>query len=117
MFDIDDFDDIFRNVERIIEDSYTGGYSRQSRQINRMIDVLEDDDHIYITAEIRIPEEDISVEVEEMHIIFNVMDDGAWQRKIQHLPCKVNKDTAKITYNNCIIDIILEKKVNDGETY
>ena len=113
MFDTDDFEDIFRIIEDMMNSNFSGGYYKRSyknsKEDDELIDISEDEDNIYITVELRgIADEDISVEPEEYKIILELMVDGKWSRKSIPLTSKIKPENSKINYNNCILDMVLE---------
>ena len=110
-----DWDDIFRMIDEIMNSSYTGGFKFRDdsdddvyNYSDKGIDIQVDDKHIYITAEIRVPDEDIDVTPHEYNLTMQFMKDGAWRKRIIQLPKRVNPKTAKISFNNCILDVSLE---------
>jgi len=112
----DDFDDIFKRITRMFDDEFTGGYMRRypsdtntREYLERDMNILEDDTHIYYTTELRIPDEDLDVEIERDKIIIQAMVDGNWKRKSVSLPATINKSTAKVTFKNGVLDFELEK--------
>jgi len=38
-----------------------------------------------------------------------VMAEGKWYKKNFRLPAKINPETSKISFNNYVLDIVLEK--------
>lgn len=112
MIDFDEFDDIFRRIQNMINNEYSGGVRYRRREGNVRednIDIQEDDKHIYITVELRVRDEDLTVYPQEDMIVLEVMIDGAWSRKVIRLPTLVNPKSAKISFNNFILDIVLKK--------
>ena len=118
---IDDIDDLFRWMDKVFNDSLYGGYSYTRLPENRiyepkeeiadaLIDVSEDEKFIYITIELRgVTEEDLTVTPKEDSIFISVIIDSKRLSRDYKLPCKINPKTAKVKFNNCILDITLRK--------
>jgi len=110
---MDDFDAFFRMLERAMGEGFSGGYRRDSnrqRSDNSDIDILEDENHIYITIELReLQESDINVTIEDDLLVLQLLMEGSWYRKSLRLPKQVNPKSMKVLFNNGIMDIELEK--------
>ena len=90
---------------------------------NYNIDIYEDDKHIYFTVELRgVRDEDMNVVPKENSIQLEVMTEGKWYKKEFRLPSKIKPESSKISFNNYVLDIVLEKKnesvqsVQEGNT-
>jgi HSP20 family molecular chaperone IbpA len=118
-----DDNDIFGLIDRLINSEFYGGYSRgdSSYRYRKEYDsaFIEDDKYIYFTLELRgISEDNMSVAVHETELKLELMKEGRW--KYYTIPITVDgvrkeviPETAEISFNNCILDIIMEKKQND----
>jgi HSP20 family molecular chaperone IbpA len=121
MRDFDEFDDMFKKIQEMMDREFTGGYKNSNiRSKDYDVDIQEDDDHIYITMEIKVREEDLTVTPKEDMIVLEFMDSGSWNKKTIKLSSKIDPKKAKITFNNCILDIQLckvkeEVKNDNGE--
>ena len=124
-----DIDDIFRWMDEIFNNTLWGGYMRANTS-NRscgmpsnfiskpredihdnLIDASEDEKCIYITIELRgVDEDDLKVVPKEDSIYISVLVDGKALTRDYPLPCKVNPKTAKIKFNNCVLDVELRKR-------
>ena len=111
MIDFDDMDDIFRRIQDMMNSDFSGGYSRYKGGNYRDygIDIQEDDKYIYMTVELRVRDEDLTVTPNENAIILEVMMDGSWNKRIIRLPSPVDPKSAKISFINCILDVKLKK--------
>lgn len=111
----------------MFDDEFSGGYMRYPNSYDYKprnglddpeeygIDIHEDDKHIYFTVELRgISDEDMNVETKERSIQLEIMSDGNWHKRNFRLPARVNPKKSKVSFNNCILDVILEK-VNEEE--
>jgi HSP20 family molecular chaperone IbpA len=123
----EDVNDIFKLMDKLFNENLYGAYSYRRSNIpenriyqkeekpkedidDKLIDVSEDDKFIYITIELRgVAEEDLTVTPKEQSIFISVVIDGKTLSRDYPLPCKVNPKTAKIKFNNCILDVVLRK--------
>ncbi len=112
MRDIDEIERMFRMIKEMTEGGFSGGYNteRPYNNYNDKADIQENVDKIYITLELRVQEEDIQVTPLEDKIVIEVMINGSWTRNNIRLPSLVDPKSAKITFNNCILDMELNKK-------
>lgn len=116
-------EDIFGLIERLISSEFYGGYTRRSSsyQHNKEYDsaFIEDDKYIYFTLELRgITEENLSAAVHESEIKLELMKSGRWRYYtipivVDGTKKKVIPETAEISFNNYVLDIVMEKKEND----
>ena len=115
------FDDDIDILRRLMEsffgnNNFTGGIKfidSDNRRIpnysNRDdIDIHTDNEHIYITAELRVPDEDMKVTPQKNGIIIEAMIDGSWRRWPIQIPSACNPKSAKITYVNGVLDVTLD---------
>jgi HSP20 family molecular chaperone IbpA len=119
----DDLDDLFKLMDKLMNQQFTGGYKRAPQQFDNyeeeeeddQFDITEDAKYIYITVELRgLQREDFNVLVEPYSFILEVFIDGNWYSDKFKLPCKV-KRKVKIEFNNCILDVILTKEKEKNE--
>ena len=121
MIDIWD-DDWERIIQGIIDSSFAGAYVPRRKPTDygseeegvlyagRELEILDFDGYITITMYLQgVRDEELEVKPEESAIIISYMLDGIWKRKPLRLPIKVKPDTAKISFNNFVLDIKLEK--------
>ena len=121
---IDDDIDILRKLMQSFfgnyDDEFAGGIKFSDSSVNYSnrddMDIFSDDNHIYITAELRVPDEDMKITPEKDGLIIEVMQDGSW-RRFKKIPISsiCNPKSARITYKNGILDVVLER-MNNGET-
>jgi len=124
MFDDDDFDDMFKKIEDIMNRNFSSGYIPRKVPIktdygadeegvlyaDRELEILDFDKYVSITMDLQgVRDEDLIVKPEEKAVIISYMFEGLWRKKPLNLPYKINPKTAKISFNNCILDIELEK--------
>jgi len=124
MFDDDEWGWIHR-VEDILNNSFTGGFTYRSPDnygehedgvlyASKTLEVLDFEDYLSISMELRnVSEDELDVHCEEEFISIKYMFEGMWRERPLRLPFKVNPDTAKISFNNFILDIELEKMKDD----
>ena len=114
MNNIDDVDRLFKILEEMMSRDFSGGYKTTSySNSNRDVDIQEDGKYIYITMELKVQKEDLDIEIKEDMIVLQVMINGTWITKYINLSNKVNPKTAKTIFNNGILDIELEKIIEE----
>jgi len=80
------------------------------------IDINEDDKHIYFTVELRgVANENMNVTPKEKSIQLEVMAEGKWHKRNFRLPAKIVPKTSKVSFNNCVLDVVLQKVQEDNE--
>ena len=77
------------------------------------VDIFEDEKKIYITVELKLDDEDINVTPQKDGILLEVMYGGRWRKWKINIPTECRPESAKISFNNCVLDIELEKVVED----
>jgi len=97
-----------------LDNQDVSGESNQTPEdTDSSIDVIEWDDTISITIETPMTslDGDIDIDVVESEVIIEINgEESRYYKKVQ-LPCKVDKDYAKTSYQNGILDIELKKKI------
>lgn len=120
MNDIDEEDDpFFKILNRIFGGLDYGGYKYSERNgySNGFVDIFEDEDYLYITAEIKVRDEDLEVKPEEDRLIVEIMSSGKWTRRNIGLPYIVIPESAKITFNRGVLDVKLKRRKDDSDSY
>jgi len=114
MDDFDEDDPFSRILNRIFGGMDYGAYkySEKNGFSNGFVDIFEDEDHLYITAEIKVQDEDLEVKPREDAIVIEIMSKGRWIRKSIGLPHSIIPDTAEIKFNGGVLDIKVEKVKN-----
>jgi HSP20 family molecular chaperone IbpA len=79
------------------------------------VNIFYDDEHIYITADLKVPDEDMKVTPMENGILMEFMKEGSWRRRTLKIPRKANPSSAQITYVNGILDITLDIEEEEVE--
>ncbi len=75
------------------------------------IDMIEGDEEIAVTVEVpNVRKEDIDLRITEDKLEIKVKDPAEGFYKTVKLPSKVDPDTAKATYRNGILDIVIRRK-------
>ncbi|MEW5759853.1 MAG: archaeal heat shock protein Hsp20 [Candidatus Thermoplasmatota archaeon] len=75
-----------------------------------MTDVIESEKTVSITAEMPgIEKSDVDIDANEESVVIKVEKGKRRYYKEIELPCKVNTNTAKATFNNGVLDIVFEK--------
>jgi len=114
MRDLDEFDRIFKMLNDMMDTNWSGGYRTSQDHPNENLDLQEDRNHIYFSMELKVRDEDIQVTPLPESINIELMLDGIWRKKTIRLPCRVNPKTAKISFNNYVLDVELEKIKDDN---
>ena len=123
----EDMDRIFKLMDAMTNQNFSGGYMNNNPNSctqysagypndldnpeDYNIDISEDDKHIYFTVELRgVADEDMNIIPKENSIQLEVMIKGKWHKKDFRLPHKIIPESSEITFNNYVLDIVLEKK-------
>jgi len=115
MRDIDDIERIMRMIERILSSNFTGGITKSddlelSDIRDDILDVFEDEKYLYITLELRgIENSNLNVTPTKNSLILEFSLDDTWYRRSLRLPKTIKPKTAKIHFNNYILDVVVEK--------
>ena len=102
MREFDEIDRFFKALEGMMDGNFTGGYGIPPESHERIdssdrgVDIFEDEENIYITLELRVPDDDLKVIPKEEELSIEIMSDGIWKKKSFKLPTKVDPKTAKI---------------------
>jgi len=113
----DPFDDLFREIERMmnemmgdtvdgpIEPTDPTGFTTDTH-----VDVHETDEEVRVVADLPgVAKEDISLQCDgEVLTISAATDAREYDERIR-LPASVNEHTASATYNNGVLEVVLEK--------
>jgi HSP20 family protein len=99
--------------------SYINGFGNiiyydNSRQINEtkkpLVEVIESDQTVSITSEIRgVLKENIKLEIKENTVVIKINNGKECFYKKVELPCNVDTDSAKTSFQNGLLDIELKK--------
>ena len=107
-----DMDDLFKRLEELMNSDFSGGYMKPTEnhsEEKEIIDITDDEQNVYITVDLRLDDDDISVTPKDKSIILEIMFDGSWKRKVIQLKYTVDRKTAVITSVNGVLDITLKK--------
>lgn len=117
----EDWDDFFDLIDKLMNSRFSGGISRsyynpskkRKEDEKKIIDITEDDEHIYATIQLTgIPDDNLNVIPNEnsIHLEFQTME-GGWYRRTFLLPSKIDPITSQISYKNYILDVTLDKVI------
>lgn len=82
-----------------------------SEEREPITDIIEGDEEVAVTIEIPgVSKRDIDLRVNEDKLEIKVNNPERKYHKIVELPCKVDPDTAKATYRNGILDVVVRRK-------
>ncbi len=95
----------FGNVRRGL-----GGAEVKEQEFEPLVDVIEDDDTVTVVAELPGAQKDkIKVKVGEDYVEIKASNGRKYYKRVR-LPAKVKPETAKATFNNGVLEIVIEKK-------
>jgi len=110
--DDDPFDDIFRQLERLMDTMMgaRGDIDFGAGVGDTHVDVHETDEEVRVVADLPgVAKEDISLQCDgEVLTISAATDAREYDERIR-LPASVNEHTASATYNNGVLEVVLEK--------
>ena len=102
----DEFDDIFRMMDRIFGMS---PYHNRTPIHDRKYERLMDDDYIYYTFELPdMRKDDIDIQSFEDKILVTFLRNGLENKHQMNLPYPIHKDETKVTFKNGILDITVK---------
>ena len=107
-------------IEDMLKGSYYGGYVPRTNYYDneegvlyadKTKEVLDFEDCITITIELYgVRDEDLNIKKDDDKITIRYMENGKRQEPIPlNIPSNINKNTIKTSFNNFILDIIMEK--------
>lgn len=116
----ENWDEFFDLVDKLINSQFSGGYIRRNysrpqqkyneEEENKIIDISEDDEHIYATIQLTgVRDDDLNVIPSENSISIEFKIDGSWYRRTFKLPSRIDPITSQISYKNFILDVVLDK--------
>ena len=94
----------FGNIKRGLEGA------KVEEEFEPFVDIMEEDDKIIVDAEIPgVKKENIKIKVGEDYVEIRAYNGKKYYKRIK-LPAKVNPNSAKASFNNGVLEIVLEKK-------
>ena len=112
MSDVDDIDRIFRILDRILNSSFSGGI-RLPESHYQNVDVIEDEDSIYITIDLGNADGNLDIIPLRSGILLEGNINGEEKRQILDVGIDLDKDTLESSLNNGILDIRIKKLKKD----
>ncbi len=116
MSDIDDIDRIFRILDEILNSSFSGGIRLPKESYYKNVDMIEDEDSIYITIDLGNADGNLDIIPLRSGILLEGNINGEEKRQILDVGIDLDKDTLESSLNNGILDIRikkLKKNIND----
>jgi HSP20 family protein len=87
-----------------------GRIGSEMPEMEPLTDIIEDDAAVSVTVEIPgVEKKDIDLDLHEKSLIISVDSEARKYHKELELPSNVHPDSAKATYKNGVLDIVLEK--------
>lgn len=113
----DPFDDIFREIERMMNEMMGGDFDVQMESegstrvsTDTHVDVQEYDDEIRVVADIPgVEKEDITLKCDGKALTLRAEGDRRSYDEHVSLPTAVDEHSASATYNNGVLEVVLEK--------
>ncbi|HDS59224.1 MAG TPA: Hsp20/alpha crystallin family protein [Thermoplasmatales archaeon] len=100
----------FQEFGNVPEERRLGGATEGMKRREPLVDVVEEDDAITITAEVPgVDKKDIDLEITEDTLTISVDKEERPYYKEIRLPAEVDHDSAQASYQNGILDIELKK--------
>lgn len=114
MINDDEWDDLVNDMLRdFFGDDFSPSMIKKRRVMRVREDtegVMEDENNIYITTELKHPKEDYQIiPNKDLVIIYIIPTD---ERVIKKLPCNIDPNSIKYTHSNFVLDITLKKTKN-----
>ncbi|KZN24561.1 type III effector protein [Haladaptatus sp. R4] len=112
----DPFDDLFREIERMMNDMMGGNVDMQVDTgttgfgADTHVDIHEDEELVRVIADLPgVEKDDINLKCDgEAMTISAVSDHREYDERIS-LPARVDESSAKATYNNGVLEVTFEK--------
>ncbi|MCO8244562.1 MULTISPECIES: Hsp20/alpha crystallin family protein [unclassified Haladaptatus] len=112
----DPFDDLFREIERMMNDMMGGNVDMQVDTgttgfgADTHVDIHEDEELVRVIADLPgVEKDDINLKCDgEAMTISAVSDHREYDERIT-LPARVDESSAKATYNNGVLEVTFEK--------
>jgi len=112
MSDIDDIDRIFRILDSILNSSFSGGIKLPQTHYQN-VDMMEDDDSIYITIDLGNADGNLDIIPLRSGILIEGNINGEERRQILDVGIDLDKDSLESSLNNGILDIRIRKLKKD----
>ena len=112
----DPFDDIFREIERMMNDMVgtagpqEGGAPGVQATSPTHVDVYEDEDTVRVVADLPgVSRSDISVQCDGEYVTVSATNDSRTYDERVGLPAPVDPETGSGTYNNGVLEVTFER--------
>lgn len=108
----DPFDDIFSEIERMMEEM-TGGVSGVGSSgfgSDAHVSIYDDDDEIRVVADLPgVDKDDIQIKCDGRHVTISASTGRSDYEERIELPARVDEHSASASYNNGILEITLDR--------
>jgi HSP20 family protein len=113
----DPFDDLFREIERMMDEMMEGGTGFDNDQsglsADTHVDVHETDDEVRVIADLPgVEKDDISVQCDGEHVTISAHGETREYDERISLPGAVDPRSGEASYNNGILEITFERASN-----
>ena len=119
----DPFDDLFREIERVMNEMMGGEFDMQVERGGQTgfgtethVDIHEEDDVVRVIADLPgVEKDDIDLQCDgEMLTISAASDHREYDERVR-LPSQVDEHSATATYNNGILEVTFEKSEDSAD--
>jgi HSP20 family protein len=108
----DPFDDIFSEIERMMEEM-TGGVSAAGNAgfgSDAHVSIYESDDQLRVVADMPgVRKDEIDIKCDGRHVTISASTDTSDYEERIELPTRVDEHSASATFNNGILEITLDR--------
>ena len=114
----DPFDDIFREIERMMNDMMSGDVGRTQQfggggmdtQTTTHVDVYEDDEKVRVIADLPgVSKSDISLQCDGELVTISAASETRQYDERVGLPGKVDPESGAATYNNGVLEVTFDR--------
>lgn len=109
--DIDNFDKIFDEIDKIISSGFYGGIQTGRSNRKYPTEVTQDRSNIFVTLSLgNIQKDDVFITLSDDILTIRILaEDGEYERNI-NLTGKVKPKSVKTTFINGVLDITIKKR-------
>ncbi|MFB6132686.1 MAG: Hsp20/alpha crystallin family protein [Halanaeroarchaeum sp.] len=113
----DPFDDIFREIERMMDEMMAGergdlgvGGGQAGFGSDSHVDVHETDEEVRVVADLPgVAKSDISLQCDGEYLTVSAASDVREYDERIHLPARVDPESGSATYNNGVLEVVFDR--------
>ena len=111
MRDWDNIDRMFDMIDEIMQNKFTGGIQFGGNNPKYPVELMQDNDNIYITLSIgNVQKDDVFIDLSPDSVQFRILTEEGEHKREMKLPSEVHPDSIKNTLKNGILDLTIKKK-------